>query len=54
MEAQEERPVHSHTTPSPGALTGLRVIELADEQAEYCGLAWARTLGPSRRVASRF
>ncbi len=41
MEAQDERSVHSHITPSPGALTGLRVIELADEQAEYCGLALA-------------
>src|SRR5918995_4031190 len=25
----------------PGPLTGLRVIELADEQAEYCGLTLA-------------
>jgi len=25
----------------PGALTGIRVIELADEQAEYCGLTLA-------------
>src|ERR1700730_652646 len=25
----------------PGALSGIRVIELADEQAEYCGLALA-------------
>jgi crotonobetainyl-CoA:carnitine CoA-transferase CaiB-like acyl-CoA transferase len=41
MEAQVERSVHSHTTHSRGALTGLRVIELADEQAEYCGLALA-------------
>src|SRR6266568_410300 len=41
MEAQDERSVHSNITPSPGALTGLRVIELADEQAEYCGLALA-------------
>ena len=42
MEAQDERSVPaSHITPSPGALTGLRVIELADEQAEYCGLALA-------------
>ncbi len=35
MEAQDERSVHSNITPSPGALPGLRVIELADEQAEY-------------------
>src|SRR6516165_6658877 len=25
----------------PGSLTGIRVIELADEQAEYCGLTLA-------------
>ena len=41
MEAQDERSVDSHITSSLGALTGLRVIELADEQAEYCGLALA-------------
>ena len=41
MEAQDERSVRSNSTPSSGALTGLRVIELADEQAEYCGLALA-------------
>jgi crotonobetainyl-CoA:carnitine CoA-transferase CaiB-like acyl-CoA transferase len=41
METQDERSVHSNLTHSPGALTGLRVIELADEQAEYCGLALA-------------
>jgi crotonobetainyl-CoA:carnitine CoA-transferase CaiB-like acyl-CoA transferase len=41
MEAQDERSPHPHMTPSQGALTGLRVIELADEQAEYCGLALA-------------
>ena len=41
MEAQDERLVRSNSTPSSGALTGLRVIELADEQAEYCGLALA-------------
>ena len=27
--------------PQPGALTGIRVIEIADEQAEYCGLTLA-------------
>ena len=27
--------------PTRGALTGIRVIELADEQAEYCGLTLA-------------
>lgn len=37
MEAQDERSVHS----TRGVLTGLRVIELADEQAEYCGLVLA-------------
>jgi crotonobetainyl-CoA:carnitine CoA-transferase CaiB-like acyl-CoA transferase len=41
MEAQDEGSAHSHSTDSQGALTGLRVIELADEQAEYCGLALA-------------
>ena len=29
------------TAPTRGALTGIRVIELADEQAEYCGLTLA-------------
>jgi crotonobetainyl-CoA:carnitine CoA-transferase CaiB-like acyl-CoA transferase len=41
MAAQDERSVDSHSTHRRGALTGLRVIELADEQAEYCGLALA-------------
>src|SRR4029450_105678 len=41
MEAQAERSVHSNIVSKPGALSGLRVIELADEQAEYCGLALA-------------
>src|SRR5919201_229235 len=41
MEAQDARSVHSNITHSRGALSGLRVIELADEQAEYCGLALA-------------
>src|SRR2546426_4134160 len=41
MEAQDERSVPSHLTPSRGPLTGIRVIELADEQAEYCGLTLA-------------
>ena len=39
MEAQDERSDHNPITHSQGALTGLRVIELADEKAEYCGLA---------------
>src|SRR5262245_59268342 len=29
------------TQPRRGPLTGIRVIELADEQAEYCGLTLA-------------
>src|SRR3989442_4865362 len=41
MGAQEERAVPGHVTPSRGPLTGIRVIELADEQAEYCGLTLA-------------
>jgi crotonobetainyl-CoA:carnitine CoA-transferase CaiB-like acyl-CoA transferase len=41
MAGQDEHSVHSDNTPNRGALTGLRVIELADEQAEYCGLALA-------------
>src|SRR2546426_6346994 len=41
MEAQEERSVPGHLRPSRGPLTGIRVIELADEQAEYCGLTLA-------------
>lgn len=39
MGEQGERPLHS--TPQRGPLTGLRIIELADEQAEYCGLLLA-------------
>ena len=41
MQAQDERSVPRHLTPSRGPLTGIRVIELADEQAEYCGLTLA-------------
>src|SRR5256712_3726026 len=41
MEAQDERSVPSHLRPSRGPLTGIRVVELADEQAEYCGLTLA-------------
>ena len=33
MEAQDERSVHNNITPSPGALTGLRIIELAVDRA---------------------
>ncbi len=41
MAASDTLVVPSTTAPKPGALSGLRVIELADEQAEYCGLALA-------------
>jgi crotonobetainyl-CoA:carnitine CoA-transferase CaiB-like acyl-CoA transferase len=41
MEAQGEHSVHRDIAPNQGPLTGLRVIELADEQAEYCGLVLA-------------
>src|SRR2546427_728857 len=41
MAAQDERSVPSHLRPSRGPLTGIRVVELADEQAEYCGLTLA-------------
>ena len=41
MQGQDERVAPDSLTPSPGALTGIRVIELADEQAEYCGLTLA-------------
>src|SRR5882672_2501015 len=41
MEAQDERSVPSQLRPSRGPLTGIRVVELADEQAEYCGLTLA-------------
>lgn len=41
MAVQDARSGQSDSQPTPGALTGLRVIELADEQAEYCGLALA-------------
>src|SRR5918993_5864814 len=39
--AQEGRSVPSTTTTKPGPLAGIRVIELADEQGEYCGLTLA-------------
>ena len=35
MEGQDARSIPDSLTPSPGPLTGIRVIELADEQAEY-------------------
>lgn len=41
MATQDAQTVPSQITSHPGALAGLRVIELADEQAEYCGLALA-------------
>ncbi|HKA45230.1 MAG TPA: CoA transferase [Burkholderiales bacterium] len=41
MAAQNERTNPGARTPGPGPLAGIRVIELADEQAEYCGLTLA-------------
>ena len=41
MPAQDERSARAASAPSRGPLTGVRVIELADEQAEYCGLTLA-------------
>ncbi len=42
MMATGEAPsAENPTTPLPGVLAGIRVIELADEQAEYCGLTLA-------------
>jgi crotonobetainyl-CoA:carnitine CoA-transferase CaiB-like acyl-CoA transferase len=41
MAAQDGRPAPGAGAPRPGALAGIRVIELADEQAEYCGLTLA-------------
>ncbi len=38
---QDEHAAHRSAAPTQGALTGVRVIELADEQAEYCGLVLA-------------
>src|SRR5512138_3096159 len=41
MAAQQGRSAGSSSAPARGALTGIRVVELADEQAEYCGLTLA-------------
>lgn len=41
MEAQDEHSAHRNIAHNQGPLTGLRIIELADEQAEYCGLILA-------------
>jgi len=41
MAAQQEPSSPSARAPRPGPLAGIRVIELANEQAEYCGLALA-------------
>src|ERR1051326_7922225 len=41
MNVHGERAVPHRLTPIRGPLTGIRVIELADEQAEYCGLTLA-------------
>src|SRR3990170_613388 len=40
MAAQQEQSV-TPTSMKPGPLAGIRVIEYADEQAEYCGLTLA-------------
>src|SRR5499426_3139928 len=41
MENHVESSGLTATAPARGPLTGIRVIELADEQAEYCGLTLA-------------
>src|SRR3954463_12033990 len=41
MAVQQERSASKSATAKPGPLAGIRVIELADEQAEYCGLTLA-------------
>ncbi len=41
MATSTEGPAGAETSARPGALSGIRVIELADEQAEYCGLTLA-------------
>ena len=41
MATREAHSASGTATPGPGALAGIRVIELADEQAEYCGLTLA-------------
>ena len=41
MAVAEERAGQINANPRPGVLAGIRVIELADEQAEYCGLTLA-------------
>src|SRR5215469_13206787 len=41
MAGQIEHSPRGAQPPLPSALAGIRVVELADEQAEYCGLALA-------------
>jgi crotonobetainyl-CoA:carnitine CoA-transferase CaiB-like acyl-CoA transferase len=41
MAAQNAPSAHAARTQRPGPLAGIRVIEMADEQAEYCGLTLA-------------
>ena len=41
MSAEVKTGAASHHAARPGPLAGVRVIELADEQAEYCGLTLA-------------
>ncbi len=39
--APAEGPVTGASDPKPGMLNGVRVIEFADETAEYCGMLLA-------------
>jgi crotonobetainyl-CoA:carnitine CoA-transferase CaiB-like acyl-CoA transferase len=41
LQAQEDPRVQGEVASLPGCLSGVRVIELADEKAEYCGLLLA-------------
>jgi crotonobetainyl-CoA:carnitine CoA-transferase CaiB-like acyl-CoA transferase len=41
MDARSEHIAGGAAAPGRGPLTGIRVVELADEQAEYCGLSLA-------------
>ena len=41
LQRSPDRSGASGAAEQPGSLTGIRVIEMADEQAEYCGLTLA-------------
>src|SRR5215204_5633897 len=41
MSQQHDQSTSNTVAARPGPLAGIRVIELADEQAEYCGLTLA-------------